>query len=197
MELYRNTLFLQKVNKHNLHAISYIRETLIVFLRHCVRSTVMNYTKASEKAEYEMISTITWLSIEKYSKFICILSSERRTSQVEQKFKKNIHLPDLLNGKKERTISTSLNAPIRGSTLVSFFIRLTNSLGIGELKYTNALQKRKGTTIMSLLVLDKSLRSQESRFCIVWNLLHTSCIKVLFLTCQTKTWLCCNTAKGK
>lgn len=89
--------------------------------------------------------------------------------------------------KKKRTISTSLNAPIRGSTLVSFFIRLTNSLGIGELKYTNALQKRKGTTIMSLLVPDKSLRSQESRFCKVWNLLHTSCIKVLFLTCQTKT----------
>lgn len=51
MELYSDTLLVQNVNKHNLNAISYIRETVII--------TIMNYTKASERAEYEMESTIT------------------------------------------------------------------------------------------------------------------------------------------
>lgn len=39
-------------------------------------------------------------------------------------------------------ILTSLSAPMRGKTLVSFLIRATNSFGIGELKNTYALQER-------------------------------------------------------
>lgn len=42
-------------------------------------------------------------------------------------------------------ILTSLKAPIRGKTLVSFLMRAINSLLTGELKYTNALQHREIT----------------------------------------------------
>lgn len=38
---------------------------------------------------------------------------------------------------------TSLNAPMRGKTVESFLMWATNSLEIGELKKTNALQEMK------------------------------------------------------
>lgn len=41
--------------------------------------------------------------------------------------------------------ATSLRAPMRGKTLMSFFIRSIKSFGVGVLKKTNALQQKEQT----------------------------------------------------
>lgn len=62
------------------------------------------------------------------------IDQQKEIPQISMKCNSNYLLPKL------STLFTSLSAPIRGKTLVSFLIRFTRSFGTGELKYTYALQ---------------------------------------------------------
>lgn len=87
-------------------------------------------------------------------------------------------------------IITSPRAPIRGMTLVSFLMRATRSLGIGELKYTYALKKNREITEVRRQEPEESVKLNKvlyTKFYIEQDPVHTSCIKVLFLTYRTRT----------
>lgn len=65
----------------------------------------------------------------------------------------------------DEKILTSLNAPIRGNTLVSFLIRATRSFGTDELKYTYALTEG----YQDKKKMSKSVKSDQRKYDIQRN----------------------------
>jgi len=82
---------------------------------------------------------LTWLSMGKYSKFICMCHPNEGGQH-----KRNVNWAQLWiqaqHNLETKNMFTSLSAPNRDNNFVSFLISITNSLEILELKKINALQ---------------------------------------------------------